>query len=362
MKLRRAALTLHRWLGVAVAPFLFTAGITGAIFALQPDLERWLHPELYRASPSGAALSEDALAERVRASADGDAISVIHYPGPALARVFELQSGRRVFVDPRSGAILGSLADDAPLARFLLAVRRVHTHLLAGIPGQWIVDLATLAALLLLPLGLALWWKRKTMTIDRHRGWRRINLDVHSATGFYSLVLAALVTLTGVFIAFEGALHFVTRSQPVRAEALPHSTIPTGAPHADAPLDSIVAAADRALPLQATIGIEMPGTARSAIRVVKRGAAGVGRSTVFLDRYTGALLRVDDFASAGRAERAHAYNRALHTGELLGLPSRIVMSLTSLAIALLAVTGVAQWWRRIGATARPAPAHGASAL
>ncbi|HWT51888.1 MAG TPA: PepSY-associated TM helix domain-containing protein, partial [Caulobacter sp.] len=36
----------------------------------------------------------------------------------------------------------------------------------------------------------------------------------------------------------------------------------------------------------------------------------------------------------------------LHSGRILGLPGRILISLTGLVVAALSVTGVVIWWRK----------------
>ena len=44
-------------------------------------------------------------------------------------------------------------------------------------------------------------------------------------------------------------------------------------------------------------------------------------------------------------------NRAIHTGDLLGIPSKILMSLASLMAVVQVVTGVVMWFKRKERTA-----------
>jgi uncharacterized iron-regulated membrane protein len=39
-------------------------------------------------------------------------------------------------------------------------------------------------------------------------------------------------------------------------------------------------------------------------------------------------------------------NRAIHIGDIFGMPSKVVMSLASLMAALQIVSGMATWWKR----------------
>jgi uncharacterized iron-regulated membrane protein len=39
-------------------------------------------------------------------------------------------------------------------------------------------------------------------------------------------------------------------------------------------------------------------------------------------------------------------NRAIHTGDIFGIPSKFLMSLASLMAATQVITGVIMWWKR----------------
>jgi uncharacterized iron-regulated membrane protein len=38
-------------------------------------------------------------------------------------------------------------------------------------------------------------------------------------------------------------------------------------------------------------------------------------------------------------------NRAIHTGDVFGVPSKIVMSLASLAAVIQVLSGLVMWWK-----------------
>jgi uncharacterized iron-regulated membrane protein len=81
--------------------------------------------------------------------------------------------------------------------------------------------------------------------------------------------------------------------------------------------------------------------------VLKRGPGGPGHSTIYLDQYSGRVLRVDDFSRAPHAYRAHVTDQAIHLGIVFGFPTRIVAALSGLALVTLVVTGVIMWWRKV---------------
>src|SRR5260370_29988075 len=58
---------LHRWFGLAIALFLFVAGLTGAVIAWDHELDAALNPVVFVAQSSPPALSPLELANRIEA-------------------------------------------------------------------------------------------------------------------------------------------------------------------------------------------------------------------------------------------------------------------------------------------------------
>ena len=68
-----------------------------------------------------------------------------------------------------------------------------------------------------------------------------------------------------------------------------------------------------------------------------------GRSRVLVDPYTGKVLLADSSRLAPPATKIIRLMRPLHTGDIFGWSSRIIMFLASLAIVLQVITGVIMW-------------------
>lgn len=143
-------------------------------------------------------------------------------------------------------------------------------------------------------------------------------------------------------------------AQPIREPALPHSHSPAPGAPGKIGVDQWLEAASRALPGLPFIKLSLPATERSPVAVQFGRLGRPGRSTVWLDRWDGRVLRVDDFRTAPRAYRAHVLDRAVHTGDLVGAPSVLIALLGSLALAALAATSPVTWLMRAPAAARRA--------
>jgi len=65
-----------------------------------------------------------------------------------------------------------------------------------------------------------------------------------------------------------------------------------------------------------------------------------------IDPYTARVRFAEGSRTAPCGARLVIANRALHTGDMFGLPSKFVMSLASLGAVLQVVSGVMMWLKR----------------
>jgi uncharacterized iron-regulated membrane protein len=350
--MRRFLLGLHRYVGLGVAAFLAVSGLTGSILAFADDYDHWMYPALWRVTPVGVRLPEQTLAdqviERLRGEGSPTQIEQIRLDGDHSSQVFVLTDGRVMFVNPYTGTILGTRNHPSRESAFVAWVYQLHVRLLAGNAGEWLVDIATAAVFLLVPTGVYLWWNKKRLSLKLRASWRRITWDLHNVAGLYGFILILLLAVTGLLIAYETPLYWITRSEPWRPERAPQSVPPmTQGLDAHLPnLDELLRAADRVLPEAETYQIQLPMRNRSPLRIMKRGPGTAGYSTVYLDRYDGHILRTEDVSKLPRAYRAHLMNQAIHKGSILGLPSKILLSVSSVLLVVMVVTGCVMWWQR----------------
>jgi len=76
------------------------------------------------------------------------------------------------------------------------------------------------------------------------------------------------------------------------------------------------------------------------------GAAGVGPPYLYYDGTTGAYAGQRLPWTGTAADIFVQAQFPLHSGRILGLPGRVLISLTGLAVAALSVTGVVIWWKK----------------
>ena len=352
MNLRRTLLTAHLIIGAALAPVLVVLGITGAILAVQPELEDASNSLLTHLESTGAPLSLHDLTARLRLSYPAAELSGVRFPERA-DRAIEVTLHRPdsadvdLVVNPYSGVALG-LGEEIWSLR---PVHDLHTKLLIKSFGSEITGWAAVGLLFLSVSGLILWWPGKILTIVRTGSSRRILFHLHSALAAYSWIALLLFGLTGL------VLHWQTPVYDLASRVTGAAPLPTGAgPAAACSHDSTVefdrllatAAADQ--PGAIATWIQGGGEPSDPVRVVMRypgDRTPAGRTVVYLDPCTGAVRSSISTRTAPVAYRlVRQWNRELHTGDFLGWPTRTLAFLFSLTLPVVAVSGPLLWWSR----------------
>jgi uncharacterized iron-regulated membrane protein len=162
-------------------------------------------------------------------------------------------------------------------------------------------------------------------------------------------VFLLLVSATGVFIGFESSAvplaYRLTGSAPL-APVSPKVKAQPGVQQITP--DAALEIAGRALPGATPFQVPVVSST-DAYNVRARFPEDLtpgGRSRILIDSYTGAVMAADSSRTAPGGRRVETLNRAIHTGDVFGIPSKIVMSITSLMAPVQLLTGVMLWLRR----------------
>lgn len=74
--------------------------------------------------------------------------------------------------------------------------------------------------LLLNATGMVIWWPgirnwRRALKVDFERGWRRINFDLHVSVGFWTIVIASVWAVSGIYFGWPRPIfQFVNSLSP----------------------------------------------------------------------------------------------------------------------------------------------------
>ena len=333
--------------------------------------------------------------------------------------VFRLPDGHResVYLNPYDGTLLGTLDVDQ---RFMQIDRMIHRKLLLGKPGELLMELVACWTLVMIGTGVALWWPRgdaplrAALVPDLERRGRPLWKSIHATVGIWFAVGALAFVVTGLPWTASWGKHFKALATSVKLGSPPgswgglplHSKVP-GLPaaaagaaannHASSGMDSMPGMTMDDMPLPqvpwAVGAVHVPHSSEAGAPsgkpltpghvVAQMYAAGLTdgyeialptspagvytvsyfpadpklERTLYLDQYSGAVIKDIAYRDYGPIGRAVSYGTSLHMGRYFGVANQIICSVLSLGLATLAVTGFVMWWKRRPAGTLGAPAR-----
>lgn len=394
--MRATLVVLHRWAGLFIALFLIIAGLTGALISWDREIDAWLNPSLYLADSGGVATStpSDVLAlanqleaadPRVRikylplAIAPGHTLGMTVTPqvDPATGKAYKLDFNQ-IALDPvtaqvQAKRLWGEFAFSPQALMPVLYKLHYSLHIppVGGLPlGNWFMGIVSLVWLLDCFIALVIAFPnrpswRKSFAFRFKSGTPKLNFDLHRSGGVWLWLLLLTMAVTSISMNLPevvrpviGAVSPLTPGQyeqrPRRKLPPPPAlsreqiialatadaqqrgwTLPLGAIHYSAPYD--------------VYGVSFfePGQ--------DLGGAGLGNPWLYFDGKTGAAVseKIPGAGSAGDVFMALQF--PLHSGRIIGVAGRVLISLLGVAIALLSITGLVIWTRKRQARRRARP-------
>jgi len=352
--MRKLIFNLHLYGALIAGLFVVIIGVTGSIMAFEDDIDRLANPALFRVQPQGAPLSVTDLFKAAQRAYPGQKINYIRLPQDATdSASFTVKGPRQVFINPYTGAIAG---DRSPF-NMLFRIHQLHLRLLmsytasAGKIGADIVAISTAVLIFLVVSGVYLWWPVKRATVKWSANFRRISFDLHNTTGIYSAVFLVVLGITGIVVHFDDDLEEHLHKQAGTQKIL--KNIPSVPQSGVAPIspDQSVQFALAAMPGTKALAVSVPGNPKASYLIAVHYPEDLtpgGRSWVNIDQFSGKVLGFQDSRTVAMSTRAvKVFNRALHTGDIYGYPTKILMSLSSLLLVIQAITGYYMWWKKL---------------
>ncbi|CAB3715881.1 hypothetical protein LMG3458_03537 [Achromobacter deleyi] len=378
---------LHRWAGLFLALFLFVSGLTGAIISWDHELDEWLNPQLFDApAPAGATLRPaldlaaglEAADPRLRVAylpltiEPGHALgmSVVPRIDPATGRPYPL-AFNQITLDPVTGAVRGSRYwGEVSLARENLMPFLYKLHYTLHLPdvggfelGTWFMGIVAIIWALDCLIALAISFPsrkawHKSLSFRLRQGRPKLVFDLHRAGGVWvwGLLLMVAVTSVSMNLGREVVRPLVAFLSPLtpdifalRRPAAPAQFVEPGITRARALQLGQAEARERGWTLPAGALFYSTPYRLYGVHFFEPGddtPSGLGRPWIYLDSQSGEVIgdRIPGRGSAG--DVFLQAQLPLHTGRIIGLPGRVLMSALGLVVAMLSVTGVLLWARK----------------
>lgn len=369
---RIAVEKLHLWLGLGAGIIVLIVSITGCLFVFQKEVNDIYYrkqlivtPEAHGVRP----LSELKKAAEAALGPDKPISNITTYTAPDQAWEFMTYKGNdtaltyfgsmeyyeSAMVNPYTGQVTGIIDYKH---NFFSVVKAIHWSLLLNNAiGQPIVGWSVFIFVILLITGLIMWWPKKWTKGNRDKsfkikwkaGFKRVNYDLHNVLGFYALILALVLALTGMvwaFTWFEATVYVVASRSITPPDRSLHESVKGTASLTGDPLDL---AFEKALPiLKGNDRVFIyPASGEKGVNVIggyKGKETYYGSDQLQFDQYSAKLLGRRNDAHKNAGERLIEMNYDIHVGAIGGIAGKIIAFIVSLICASLPVTGFLVWW------------------
>lgn len=373
MTFKKLILKIHLWLGLSSGLIVVILGITGCLYCFEEELRPIVHDYYYVDQVKDKKLPLSQLIE-IAKNANSD------YPKQSFSGCRTFSDDNRtvvmwfykeldkdafwywnqyhntyLYLDPFTGNV--KKQEDYNF-EFFVFVRMLHQTLcLNSDIGDPIVGTATIVFIISLITGLILWWPKNKQAAKQRFSfqwknstkWKRKNYDLHNILGFYSMLFALLIALTGLVWAFQsydkGVQWLLNGGETFENERFVSDTTQYTK---KMPTDKIYASIRQSQPKAKSFYLFVPeekdslATFSTFIRYNNR----FDDVSIEFDRYTAKPLKIETYHEKNNGEKFRFINYDLHVGSILGFAGKVLAFFASLICASLPVTGFLIWWGR----------------
>lgn len=357
---------LHLWLGLASGLVVFIVGITGCCYVFIDEIQHITQPWQHVEKQQKAYLLPSQVKSIAEKATHGKVASFVSYtPGyTTYVGLFDKDYSYGVYINPYNGNV--QHIKNFKERHFDFFVFMLNGHINLWLPyqiGQPIEHAGILIFIFLLISGLVLWWpkkwnkanKDKSFKIKWNARFKRLNYDLHNVLGFYALLIALAIAITGSVYSygwFARSLYWVssggTEHYPEYKSALSDTTI--AGDYRQTAIDSLWLVHSRGntsygssatFPKKKDDPIEIRIN-YSPDKLYKQDIFDYDQHT--LKPVTGKGIYAGRYAKASAANKLARMNYDIHTGQIGGLPGKILAFFASLICASLPITGFYIWW------------------
>ena len=353
---------LHLWLGLASGIVVVIMAVTGCILVFEQEIKHITSPYLHvETQKSENLLPPSKIYDLVGKSFPVKEIHGLWYNGLDGTIKVDIESDSLIYVNPYTGKIAGVVSHED----FFHIVDDGHRYLwLEKEIGSQITAWATAIFFFLIISGLILWypkkWNNTTINAGLKIKWKanfkRLNYDLHNVTGFYVTIIALLISFTGLLMSFHWlreSTYWITggwADEKVIAQksslaetdtaTIYHAAMLTSADYLWKEVRTKIARENKE-----AIIIHFPDKPNEDFYVCTDMYRGVWRDLYFDSKTLNLLPKSQkNINQEPFSNWLMRSNYSLHTGGILGLPTKIIYFVVSLLCATLPITGFYIWW------------------
>jgi uncharacterized iron-regulated membrane protein len=338
---------VHRVLGLFMAVFWLIQAVTGVLLTFRQELDNatlvW----------HGAPVVTAGLGRRIESIQHSGGHVTSLWVADFAADEFDLRyvdagTQRRMRVDG-GGRVLRDGLENTPFANggFFRTLTLIHTSLLAGDTGEWLIALSGMLLISNVAMGLKLAWPRagmwrRALTLRSSTNEAARLYGIHRTIGLWVAVPLLIVLAAGVALRFDDGIE-----RALGVARAPPSSAPAG--YGITPAQALDIALAR-FPGSTLTALSMPTSAGAWYRVRVHAPEEVprmyGTTTVFVSAANGQILREYPAREDSFARSFYDSLYPLHTGELGGLAGRWFLLSMGVSLLVMGVYGIRLWLAR----------------
>ena len=335
--------SLHSWVGLTAGAFLAIIGLAGSIIVFRNELERAAMPRGIASTTTNHPVNLDVVAGEITRLRPGGHIRRVRLSSEGEPLVIQVESDNklteRIAVDSASGHFLGTMR-----ASWVDWMIDLHRNLLSGKQGRKAVGFAGIILFALSMSGILMWltgprnW-RSWISVRRNAPSRRFHFELHRATGLWAFSFLAVISFTGIELAFPNTSRGALTSLTGEPGALKAPRSGNGGPLR--PLEEYLSVGRAAMPDGSLVELRLPDTAKGVVdlRFHRPADLAPDGNHVYLEPSSASVLMVDRLSARPLTARFLAAMSPIHYGEFGGIPIKALWATLGLLPALLFITG-----------------------
>ena len=386
-RIRNLLRNIHLWAGLVSGLFVVVICFSGTAYVFNTELTEMAAPHLYKVMPATANRIPVEIVAPVIQEKAGGAVTAIFVPAEANRTYrFDIKkegdksrNGTSYFVNPYSGEITGTSLEETGTKKFMstmfslhrwLLLDKIETPVFQGMTnrelGSKITGWATILFTLGCVTGICIWFPNKVrhwrqgLKIKTNGNRKRLIHDLHNAPAFYALIFLLLMGITGPQWSFPwyregmqktlGTYEAKTPKGETKKNTPPTAltnskTLPT-----EINLSSILRAADTQLPYKGDYTIRIPEE-RGVPVVISKNKRGffapAAADKVLMNATSGQIIKTDVFTDKPFNERVAGSIKAIHTGSVYGIFTKLLYFIACLIATTLPLTGTLIWLNKL---------------
>lgn len=351
-KFKNTIRNIHLWLGLATGLVVFIISVTGALYIFEEEIRDFTQKDFrYVRLQEKPFIGLDKVISGFEKLSPKNELRLIRIEDALPNATVELTSkkGTVYYFNPYDATLVKKGGED-----WLQVVEHIHTSLLLGKTGKFIIEWSVVIFVLMLITGLILWFPgqmrllKQSFTIKRKASFKRLNYDLHNVLGFYASFVLLITALSGLYFAFKevkNAASFFTGSKLGQGKAIV-SAKPTTIDSVPVRYNKIYTEVKIKYPGAISTSFSLRGKGELRLRMIYPYRWARNQNTFFYEQATGRMIRAKLYKDYNGADLIEATNYDLHTGRLFGLPNKILSLLAALVAASLPITGFIIWWQK----------------